>query len=201
MLVMPEEPSEGSGEEIYTQEADRGVVFKLIFVGDPAVGKTSLIRKYVTHQFEHDYLPTVGVSISKQPVEVDGRTINLLIWDLAGMPQFYMLHKVYFNGANGVIFVYDSTRPHTYTNTKNWYEDVTNNGLRDVPMILVGNKSDLAHQRRIIPPQADHMCEQLGIEQFFTTSALTGDGVQKMFQAIAEKMYARRNPDEPAPEQ
>ncbi len=180
--------------EIYVQEREEDeLIFKVIVVGDPAIGKTSLIKKYVKHQFEGEYLPTVGVSISKEPVslEVGGKKlkINLMLWDLAGQPQFHLLHKVYFNGADGIILGFDLTRTHTYENVKNWHGELVKNGLTAKPMILVGNKSDLGEDRKVSIVHIEHRKEQLAIPDYIETSALTGHNVDELFSTIAGRIY------------
>lgn len=180
--------------EIYVQERDKDeIIYKVIVVGDPAIGKTSLIKKYVTTQFEGEYLPTVGVSISKEPVllDVGGKkiTVNIMLWDLAGQPQFHLLHKVYFNGADGIVLGFDLTRTHTYENTKNWHSELVKNGLTSKPMILVGNKSDLVDDRKVSVAHIEHRKEQLAIQDYIETSALTGANVDDLFMTIARRIY------------
>jgi small GTP-binding protein len=189
--------SEKKQEEIYVQDKAGEIIYKVIVIGDPSIGKTSLIRKFVAQQFEGEYLPTVGTQISKQPVdmEIGGKQyrINLLLWDLAGQPQFYMLHKVYYNGANGVILGFDLTRSHTFVNVKNWHAELVKFGLSDVPIILTGNKADLKEERKVTGPHIDHMKEQLGIQEYIETSAKDGENVKKMFETIARLIYERKS--------
>jgi small GTP-binding protein len=189
--------NEEKEEKFYYQEREPGeIIYKVIVIGDPAVGKTSLIRKFVKKQFEKDYLPTVGVSISKEVIEmeIEGKKviINLLLWDLAGQPQFYLLHKVYYNGANGVIIGFDLTRTHTFSNIKNWHKELVKDGLIDLPMVLVGNKSDLKEERKISVAHVDHLKESLNIQDYIETSALNGQNVGNMFKTMARRIYERK---------
>lgn len=164
-------------------------IYKVIVIGDPAVGKTSLLTKFVKNQFQEKYLPTVGVNIVKEPINLDQATvINLMFWDVAGQPQFYMLHRPYFNGADGVILVFDVTRSSTFSNVNNWWNSAVKYGLSGVPRILIGNKIDLKDERKIILPMAEHLSEKLNAP-YFETSALTGENVKSVFQKIAELVY------------
>ncbi|MFO8018041.1 MAG: Rab family GTPase [Promethearchaeia archaeon] len=167
-------------------------IYKLIIIGDPAVGKTSLVTKFATKKFEKKYLPTVGVNIVKKKLdmEIDEKEIevNLMLWDVAGQPQFYMLHKPYFNGADGIILVFDVTRSSTFSNVKNWYKTAVKYGLSRVPRILVGNKIDLKEERKIIRPMANHLSEELNAP-YSETSAKTGHNVKKIFNKISELLY------------
>ena len=113
-------------------------IYKVIVVGDPAVGKTSLLSKFATNKFEEKYLPTVGVQILKEPIELkeENATVNLMFWNIAGRPQFYMLHHPYFNGADGMLLVFDITRSSTFSNVNNWYSAAVRYGLSGIPRIL-----------------------------------------------------------------
>jgi len=165
-------------------------IYKVIVIGDPAVGKTSLLTKFATNQFEEKYLPTVGVSILKEPMELKeyNATVNLMFWDIAGQPQFYMLHRPYFNGADGMLLVFDITRSSTFSNVNNWYSAAVKYGLSGIPRILIGNKVDLAEERKIILPMAEHLSEKLSAP-YFETSAITGENVKLVFQKIADLVY------------
>jgi small GTP-binding protein len=165
-------------------------IYKVIVIGDPAVGKTSLLTKFAKNQFEEKYLPTVGVNIVKEPIELKeiNATINLMFWDVAGQPQFYMLHRPYFNGADGMILVFDITRSSTFSNINNWYNSAVKYGLSGIPRILIGNKIDLKDERKIILPMAEHLSEKLNAP-YFETSALTGETVKEVFQKIAELVF------------
>jgi len=120
--------------------------------------------------------------------------VNLMFWDIAGQPQFYMLHRPYFNGADSMILVYDLTRSSSFSNVNNWYNSAVRYGLSGIPRILVGNKIDLKDERKIIHPMADHLSEKLSAP-FFETSALTGEGVKTIFQKIADLTYQSKLAD------
>lgn len=171
-------------------------IFKIIVIGDPAVGKTSLLTKFASKKFETQYIPTVGVNIVKEQIIVKGNgedaLVNLMLWDVAGQPQFYMLHKPYFNGADGMMLVFDVTRSSTFSNVKNWYNTTIKFGLSAIPRILVGNKIDLKDDRKIIRPMANHLSEELNAP-YFETSALTGDGVNDIFEKIANLVFNYRS--------
>ncbi|MFX1313826.1 MAG: Rab family GTPase [Promethearchaeota archaeon] len=164
-------------------------IYKVIVIGDPAVGKTSLLTKFATNKFEEKYLPTVGVNILKEVINFEEQiVVNLMFWDVAGQPQFYMLHRPYFNGADAMILVFDITRSSTFSNINNWYSTAVKYGLSGIPRILIGNKIDLKDDRKIIMPMAEHLSEKLDAP-YFETSALTGDNVKLIFHKIAELVY------------
>jgi len=176
------------GEIVFKGKTE--MIYKVIVIGDPAVGKTSLLTKFAKNQFEERYLPTIGVSILKESIELEEKdvTVNLMFWDIAGQPQFYMLHRPYYNGADGMILVFDTTRSSTFSNVNNWYNSAVKYGLSGIPRILIGNKVDLKDERKIIRPMAEHLSEKLNAP-YFETSALTGENVKIVFQKIAESVY------------
>ena len=165
-------------------------IYKVIVIGDPAVGKTSLLTKFATNQFEERYIATVGVNILKEPITLvsENATINLMFWDIAGQPQFYMLHRPYFNGADAMLLVFDITRSSTFSNVNNWYNTAVKYGLSHIPRILIGNKIDLKEDRKIIKPMSEHLSEKLDAP-CYETSALTGDNIKEVFHRIAQLVY------------
>jgi len=175
-------------EIIFKGKTDK--FYKVIVVGDPAVGKKELIAKFATNQFEEKYLPTLGFSILKEAIKLKdyNATVNLMFWDIAGQPQFYMLQRSYFNGADGMLLVFDLTRSSTFSNVNNWYSSAVKFGLSGVPRILIGNKIDLKDERKIILPMAEHLSENLNAP-YYETSALTGENVKEVFEKIAELVY------------
>ncbi|MFW9999115.1 MAG: Rab family GTPase [Candidatus Hermodarchaeota archaeon] len=166
------------------------MIFKIIVIGDPAVGKTSLLTNFCGEKFNYEYVPTVGVNITKEPVTIKddlGKdiTVNLMVWDIAGQPQFYMLHRPYFNGADGMMLVYDITRSSSFSNINNWFSTSVKYGLSGIPRILIGNKIDLNEERKIILPMAEHLSEKIDAP-FFETSAITGKNVNLIFEQMAK---------------
>jgi len=173
-----------SDEEIvFTGKTE--AIYKIIVIGDPAVGKTSLLDNFSSKKFKTQYIPTVGVNIVKEQVELDDGIVNLMIWDIAGQPQFYMLHRPYFNGADGMMLAFDITRSSTFSNVQNWFNTAQKFGLSSIPRLLIGNKIDLKDERKIIKPMADHLAEKLNCT-YYETSAKTGDNVKLIFQKTAE---------------
>ena len=173
-----------SDEEIvFTGKTE--AIYKIIVIGDPSVGKTSLLDNFSSKKFKTQYIPTVGVNIVKEQVELDDGIVNLMIWDIAGQPQFYMLHRPYFNGADGMMLAFDITRSSTFSNVQNWYNTAQKFGLSSIPRLLIGNKTDLQDERKIIKPMADHLAEKLNCT-YYETSAKTGDNVKLIFKKTAE---------------
>lgn len=178
-------------EEKIVFKAKTEAIYKVIVLGDPAVGKTELLEKYACNKFDERYLPTVGVRILKEVIELKavGAIVNLMFWDIAGQPQFYMLHRPYFNGADGMLLVFDLTRSSTFSNINNWYNSAVKYGVSGIPKLLIGNKAHLRGERKIILPMAEHLAEKLNISDYYETSHLTGFNVKDIFEKIAELVY------------
>lgn len=165
-------------------------IYKIIVIGDPAVGKGELIAKFATYRFEEEYRATIGVSILKEPIELKeyNATVNLMFWDIAGQPHFYTLHRPYFNGADGMFLVFDITRSSTFSNINNWYSSAVKYGLSGIPRILIGNKAHLTEERKIILPMAEHLAEKLNAS-YYETSPLSGENFKEAFEKISELVY------------
>jgi len=178
-----------SDEDLVFHERSE-MIYKIIVIGDPAVGKTSLLTNFCGDKFQYEYVPTVGVNITKEKVTVKNdmgkdTNVSLMIWDVAGQPQFYMLHRPYFNGADGMMLVYDVTRSSSFSNVNNWYSTAVKYGLSGIPRVLIGNKIDLKDEKKIILPMAEHLSQKLNAP-FFESSASTGENVSEIFHKIGE---------------
>ncbi len=157
--------------------------YKIIVLGDAGVGKTSLIRRFVSARFMADYKLTIGVDMMTKDLEVDGQFIaSLSLWDIAGQSRFAFVRKSFYLGVSGVILLFDVTRKDTLLNIKNWLNDLLQEA-GNASVILAGNKIDLKEKRQISPEEAAEMAKELGIP-YFETSALTGENVNEIFKKL-----------------
>jgi len=143
--------------------------------------------------FEYEYLPTVGVNITKEHVSIKDNmdqdiTVNLMIWDIAGQPQFYMLHRPYFNGADGVVLAFDCMRISTLIHINIWWQKCINYGLKGIPCVLVGIKKNNIDKGKIPLFMIRHLSEKLNAP-YFEASILTEDNLNFIFQKIGELIY------------
>jgi small GTP-binding protein len=160
---------------------------KICMVGASAVGKTSLVARFVRSIFSDKYLTTVGVKIDKKPVQVHGHEVNLLLWDLAGEDEYMQLRLSYLRGSSGYLLVADGTRRVTLETAFELQAKVVGE-IGEAPFILLLNKSDLADEWDLDDPAMAKLSET-GCH-FIKTSAKTGLGVEEAFHALAEKMIA-----------
>jgi small GTP-binding protein len=162
---------------------------KICMLGAFAVGKTSLVRRYVDSIFSDRYLTTVGVKIDKRMVTVGGAEVSLILWDIAGEDDISQVRTSYVRGAAGYLLVADGTRPATLDVAQSIQQRVEAEVGR-LPFLVLLNKRDLQDQWSV---PAEHIAalERTGwIVQL--TSARTGEGVAEAFQALAERVVSAR---------
>jgi small GTP-binding protein len=155
---------------------------KICLLGASAVGKTSLVRRYVHGMFSERYLTTVGVKIDKRTVEHDGDEVNLILWDISGEDEFSQLQMSYLRGAAGYLFVADGMRPATLTKVVE-LEQRAREALGPRPFVLALNKADQQESWRLDDAELETL-EKQGWKML-RTSALSGEGVEAAFSELA----------------
>ncbi|CAK1552347.1 unnamed protein product [Leptosia nina] len=145
-------------------------LFKLLLIGDSGVGKSCLLLRFADDTYTESYISTIGVDFKIRTVELDGKTIKLQIWDTAGQERFRTITSSYYRGAHGIIIVYDCTDQDSFSNVKQWLEEIDRYACDNVNKLLVGNKCDLTTKKAVDYTTANQYAEQLGIP-FLETSA------------------------------
>lgn len=125
-------------------------LFKVVLVGNSSVGKTSLLRRFCDDCFHSGTCATVGIDYSVKTLSVDNSQIALQMWDTAGQERYRSITKQFFRKADGVVVVYDITNEQTFTAVRQWLASVQEGAGEDIPIMLLGNKTDLDSQR-VIP--------------------------------------------------
>ncbi|WP_027883418.1 Rab family GTPase [Meiothermus rufus] len=156
---------------------------KICMLGAFAVGKTSLVARYVHSIFSEKYHTTIGVKIDKKVVEIDGHAISLVLWDLYGEDAFLRVQPFYLRGSSGYLLVADGTRPETLEIAQSLHQRAQEE-LGPVPFLLLVNKRDLPQS---IPEAKLDELRALGWAIRFT-SAKTGEGVEESFEALAQRL-------------
>lgn len=168
----------------------RKMIFKLIILGDQAVGKTSLINHFVTKKFQEDYRPTLGLSITEQEFTIQGleeSRLKFMIYDLAGQKFFGRVRKHYYFGAQAAFVVFDVTRPDTFERLQYWVDDV-HEFIPEIPVVVVGNKIDLGEQREVSAKEGRAKARELRAN-YIETSALTGENVKDAFNLLGIGLF------------
>ena len=161
---------------------------KICMLGGFAVGKTSLVARFVNSIFSDKYLTTIGVKIDRKSVVLEQSTINVVIWDVAGEDEFQTVQRSYLRGSSGYLLVADGTRASSFE-TALQLQKKAEETVGTVPFILALNKVDLAAEWQIDLRAYTRLAEQGWT--ITRTSAKTGDGVEETFQALARRMALR----------
>lgn len=179
-----------------TQSAAKRMKAKVCLVGEPAVGKTSLIRRFVLDVFDDSYIATMGAKVLKKDVGVLDDTygnllVNLVIWDIMGDKTFRDLFKeAFFQGAQGLLAVCDVTRKGTLTGLTNWIDEVSK-VAGDIPIQIIANKTDLTTNMEIDEDEIRSYSDSIN-SRYIMTSAKTGENVEPAFDAMARNIIDRR---------
>jgi small GTP-binding protein len=165
---------------------------KVCLLGDFAVGKTSLVRRFVYNLFDDRYISTIGVKVSRKilslPSAEDITELSIMLWDLAGSEEFGRVRSSYLRGAAGAVLVCDLTRAATLENLQSYAENVGR--VNSQPRLVVAaNKRDLADQRQISAAQLDDVATSLDAP-YYLTSAKTGEEVERMFRRLGQLLLA-----------
>jgi small GTP-binding protein len=168
-------------------QASKKYIFKVIFLGDAAVGKTSIVAKHVTATFRENYIPSLGANVTSREYNVDGNSVTLMIWDIAAQEEFSRVRQEYYRGARAAFLVYDVTRPMTFGNVVPWYDDLVTIVRKKIPIILIGNKAD--KPAVVQSASGRRLAGDLGAD-FIETSAKTGENIDKLFDIVARKLIS-----------
>jgi len=167
--------------------ATRTVNFKLVLLGDTAVGKSSSVERFVKNEFFEFQQPTIGAAFLTQSVQLDDFIVKFEIWDTAGQERYRSLAPMYYRGAAAALVVYDITSYDSFRGAKTWIEELQRQGSSDIVIGLAGNKCDL-EDKRDVPQDEARTYAQENRCIFYEMSAKTGENVQNMFQHIAMKL-------------
>jgi Ras-related protein Rab-6A len=161
--------------------------FKIVFLGDQGVGKTSIIKRFIFDNFDENNSATIGVDLISKNITVDGKTVRLNLWDTAGQERFRCLIPGYIRDSNVAIAVYDITRKETFTNLQSWINDVKSQREDDVVLAIAGCKQDLIDKREVTVEEATKFAQEH--KALFTeVSAKTGNNIPQMFQQVVNQL-------------
>ena len=171
----------------------REILKKVVLLGDGAVGKTSLVARYVVNKFDDKYIATIGTKVSRKDIQVvkPNLIINLrmMIWDILGQKEYSKIRTASLSGAQGVILVGDLSRPETVQSMNDFWLKEVELAVGKVPTVIVGNKMDLAARNSMGSMLLDSMGQKFGYPTMIC-SAKTGDNVEQIFATLGELLVA-----------
>jgi small GTP-binding protein len=171
---------------------------KIVVIGAPAVGKTSLVRKYTKGEFQKEYISTLGAQFSRYEEKIENNIVELIIWDIAGQEAWETMRKKFYIGSSAgiVVFSHAADEIESISDIQKWMDELKSN-CGEIPVMLFGNKIDLIDTDELEKNDKllgsdfniDQLIKKHGIMGYFKTSALTGDGVNEAFQSLVHKLY------------
>ena len=168
--------------------------YKLIFLGDQSVGKSSILNRFLNDTFLEDYQATIGLDFQSKNVQIDNQDIHLLLYDTAGQEKFRSLIPMYTRDANIILLVYDISNKESFNNLSLWLKDLTNINFDEVIFCIVANKIDLNDKRLVTKEEGEKFAEEHDFI-FQEISAKTGEGFSELFyKNLFEKIRTKFRP-------
>ena len=175
--------------------------FKIVMIGDGAVGKTAMTTRFTQNFFEADYKRTIGADFAVKRMDIPDidSHVTLQCWDLAGQPRFEFVRQGFYRGARGGLLLYDVTRRRTFLNIDRWKEEAFVNIGKEIPIVLVANKIDLVDSRVVNEKDGKAYAKEHGFI-YVESSALTGENVEEAYVNLCKKMIkeSKANTSKPA---
>ncbi|ODQ83124.1 hypothetical protein BABINDRAFT_159577 [Babjeviella inositovora NRRL Y-12698] len=162
--------------------------YKIVFLGDQGVGKTSLITRFMYDTFEDQYAATIGIDFLSKTMYLDDKTVRLQLWDTAGQERFRSLIPSYIRDSHVAVIVYDITSQKSFEMVEKWIDDVKVERGEDVIIVIVGNKSDLIDKRQVSQEDGEKRAKLMGASVFIETSTKAGHNVKPLFKKIAQAL-------------
>lgn len=163
-------------------------VFKVVLIGDSAVGKSQILSRFARDEFSLDSKATIGVEFQTRTVVIDHKSVKAQIWDTAGQERYRAVTSAYYRGAVGAMLVYDITKRQTFDHVPRWLEELRNHADNNIVIMLVGNKCDLDNLRAVPTEDAKEFAQKEGLF-FLETSALEATNVETAFLTVLTEIF------------
>ena len=175
-------------EEVVSPEAKEDFKLKIVVVGDSGVGKTNLIKRFISNEFSENFKATIGVEFMSKAYRINKHLFKVEIWDTAGQERYKSITAVYYKGAKGALIVYDTTDKSTFDDIDKWMLEIKDKTSKDIKLMIIGNKIDLKDEREVKNEEAMKKAESLGIP-LMETSALDATNVKEAFCDLLKEIY------------
>ena len=176
-----------------TKNKDYDYIFKLVLIGDTCVGKSCILVRFSDDIFDDNYVTTIGVDFRFKTMVVKNKVVKIQIWDTAGQERYRSITTAYYRGAAAIIICCDCTNEESFNNIKNWVEEIGKYTDKDaVDKMVFMNKCDLIEDRCIKKEDIDKFEKENGIK-VLEVSAKTGEGIDKGFEYIIEKLIDKND--------
>ncbi|XP_021767283.1 ras-related protein RABA3-like [Chenopodium quinoa] len=180
---------EMNGYEDGVKEMRIDYVYKVVVIGDSAVGKSQLLARFSKNEFSFDSKSTIGVEFQTRTTTIKSKVIKAQIWDTAGQERYRAVTSAYYRGALGAVVVYDITKRQTFDHVVRWVDELRAHADSSIVIMLIGNKADLEDKRAVPTEDAVEFAQDQGL--FFSeASALSGDNVESAFFRVLEEIYS-----------
>lgn len=171
-------------------------LFKVVVLGEGAVGKTAIVTRFSHGFFRTDYKTTIGSQFAVKNIDIPaegggyGALVKLQIWDVAGQSRFQILRPMYYRGSSGGVLVYDVSRRRTFLVLEEWLKELEAAVGKKIPLVLVANKTDLPD--RVVEPSEGREFVQRHSMPYLESSAKTGEGIIDIFDNLGRALVAKR---------
>ena len=162
--------------------------FKVVIVGDSGVGKTNLVKRFVTDSFNKDSKATVGVEFMCKNYSINGKIFKIEMWDTAGQERYKSITAAYYKGAKGAMIVYDVTNKESFDNVDKWHNEIKEKAAKTINIMMIGNKTDLVDNIQVTSDMSKSKATALEIP-VMETSALDASNVKEAFYQLLGEMY------------
>jgi small GTP-binding protein len=170
-------------------------IVKICLLGEAAVGKTSLVYRFIENKFRDNYKSTLGVNLLKKDMAIDEYGgVSCQIWDLGGQESFRSLRKLYLEGANGALVIFDTTKRKTFEKLDEWIQSFKES-RGEKPLLLIGNKIDLDDKRKVEDNEAKDYAKKNSMD-IVLTSAKTGENVENAFKSLVKTILDQVSKEE-----
>ena len=175
-------------EEVASSDVKEDYKLKVVVVGDSGVGKTNLIKRFVTNTFSANSKATVGVEFISKSYRINDQVFKIEIWDTAGQERYKSITAAYYKGAKGALIVYDTTQKTSFENIDKWMSEIKEKSSKDMKLMIIGNKIDLKDERQVETDEALAKAQTLEAP-IMETSALDATNVKEAFYDLLKEMY------------